>query len=167
MQTASSIIHSKPSPLSTILLAGLIAGILDGSAASIQFMINSGGKSPAIVFKYISSALLGKEAYAGGTGMVILGIFLHILIATIFAGIFYLLYKNVNWISNNILLSGIIYGILVWVAMNRVVVPLSKIPRPKSFDLTKASIAMLILIFCIGIPIALITQYRMRKRNIS
>ena len=67
-------------------------------------MINSGGKSPAIVFKYISSALLGKEAYTGGTGIVIMGILLHMLIATIFAAIFYLLYKNIEWISKNILL---------------------------------------------------------------
>ena len=162
MQTTSSIVQTKPTSISTILIAGLVAGILDGSAASIQFMINSGGKSPAIVFKYISSALLDKEAYNGGTGIVIMGILLHMLIATIWAAIFYLLYKNINWITNNILLSGILYGILVWIAMNRIVVPLTKIPRPASFDITKASIAMLILIFCIGIPIALITHKRMR-----
>ena len=160
MQTYTRTLSTKASPLTTILIAGLVAGILDGSAASIQFMINSGGKSPAIVFKYISSALVGKEAYAGGTGIVIMGILLHMLIATIWAAIFYLLYKNINWISKNILLSGIIYGILVWVAMNRVVVPLTKIPRPASFDITKAFIAMIILIFCIGIPIALITKKR-------
>ena len=165
MQTLTITHSTKTSPLTTILLAGLVAGILDGSAASIQFMINTGGKSPAIVFKYISSALIGKEAMAGGAGMVILGILLHMLIATIFAAIFYLLYVNIHWISKNIFVSGIIYGILVWVAMNRVVIPLSKIPRPKSFDITKAFIAVLILIFCIGIPIALITHKRMRNRE--
>ncbi len=165
MQTATRIIRIKPSPLSTILLAGLVAGILDGAAASIQFMINSGGKSPAIVFKYISSALIGKEALAGGTGMVILGILLHMLIATIFAAIFFFLYKKIHWISQHIFVSGIIYGILVWVAMNRVVVPLSKLTSPKSFDITNAITAILILIFCIGIPIALITHKRMRNRE--
>ena len=164
MRPTSLAIQKKSSPVPTILLAGLVAGILDGAAATIQFMINSGGKSPAIVFKYISSALLGKEAYAGGTGMVILGILLHMLIATIFATIFYFLYKNINWISKNILLSGIIYGILVWVAMNRVVVPLSKIASPKSFDITKAITAMLILIAFIGIPIALITHKRTNQK---
>jgi len=163
MQIASSNIQAKPSPISTILIAGLVAGILDGSAASIQFMINTSGKSPAIVFKYISSALIGKEAMAGGAGMVILGILLHMLIATIFAAIFFFLYKNVHWISKNIFVSGIIYGILVWVAMSRVVIPLSKLTSPKSFDITKAFMATLILIFCIGIPIALITHKRTKK----
>ena len=165
MQRTSTLIQTKTSPLSTILLAGLVAGILDGAAASIQFMINSGGKSPAVVFKYISSALIGKEAMSGGTAMVILGILLHMLIATIFAAIFYLLYKNITWISQHIFVSGIIYGVLVWIAMNRVVVPLSKLSRPKSFDITKAFIAALILIFFIGIPIALITHKRMRNRE--
>ena len=163
MKPTTLTIQKNSTPISTILLAGLVAGILDGSAASIQFMINSGGKSPAIVFKYISSALLGKEALAGGTGMVILGILLHMLIATIFAAIFFILYRNINWISKNIFVSGIIYGVLVWIAMNRVVVPLSRIPRPKSFDLTKAITAALILIFCIGIPIALIVHKRMKS----
>ena len=164
MPTTSNLIQTKPSPLSTILIAGLVAGILDGAVATIQFMINSGGKSPAIVFKYISSALIGKEAMAGATGMVILGILLHMLIATIFAAIFFFLYKNIHWISKHIFVSGIVYGILVWVAMTRVVIPLSKIPRPKSFDITKAFIAVLILIFCIGIPIALITHKRTQRR---
>ena len=100
---------------------------------------------------------------AGGTGMVILGILLHMLIATIFASIFYFLYINIRWISKNIFVSGIIYGILVWLAMSRIVIPLSRIPRPKSFDITKAFIAILILIFCIGIPIALITHKRSQK----
>jgi len=165
MQIASNLVQTRQTNLSTILTAGLVAGILDGAAASIQFMINSGGKSPAIVFKYISSALIGKEAMAGGTGMVILGILLHMLIATIFAAIFFFLYKNIHWISKHIFVSGIVYGILVWVAMTRIVIPLSKIPRPKSFDITKAFIAVLILIFCIGIPIALITHKRMRNRE--
>ena len=163
MKPTTLSLQKKSSPISTILLAGLVAGILDGAAATIQFMINSGGKSPAIVFKYISSALVGKEAMSGGTGMVILGILLHMLIATIFATIFYFLYKNIKWISRNILVAGIIYGILVWVAMKRVVVPLSRINRPASFDLSKALIAMLILIFFIGIPIAFITHKRMRN----
>jgi hypothetical protein len=82
MQTYTRTLSTKASPLTTILIAGLVAGILDGSAASIQFMINSVARVRNCIQIYFECTS-GKEAYAGGTGMVIMGILLHMLIATI------------------------------------------------------------------------------------
>ena len=146
--------HSKTNPLKVILIAGLVAGTLDITAASIQFYINT-GHGPEPVFRYIASAAFGK----GKTGweMVAWGILFHYLIATLFAAFFVFLYWQWKWLSKNIIVAGLLYGLFAWVIMNRVVVPLSRIPDIP-FNWKKAIIAALILMFMIGLPIALITK---------
>ena len=85
------------------------------------------------------------------------GLLFHYLIATSFAAIFVWLYLKIGFISKNVILSGLIYGLIVWVVMNQVVVPLSSVNQ-QPFEWSGAIKAMLILMFCIGLPIALITK---------
>lgn len=157
---------NKSTALKTVLTAGLTAGVLDASAASIQFMINTGGKSPARVWKYVASGVFGKDALTGDWTMVSAGLLFHFFIATTFATFFYFLYRQFNWISKNIIVSGILYGMFAWTIMNRVVVPLSNTPKIP-FQLSKAIIAMLILIFCIGLPISLIVHKLSRSKAVT
>jgi hypothetical protein len=63
------------------------------------------------------------------------------------------------------MVTGLIYGVFVWVMMNRVVVPLSLIPK-RPFHFTKESaIQMGILMLCIGLPVSLMAKkyYLYRK----
>jgi uncharacterized membrane protein YagU involved in acid resistance len=146
-----------------ILFTGLLAGLLDGLAAIIQFTIN-GGKNPANIFKYIASGVFGKEAYAKGNSMVAWGVFFHLLIAMLLTVFFFLIYPTVKWLGENKILAGILYGIFAWVVTTQLVIPLSQI-NPPPFQLKKAMIAVLILIFCIGLPISLMANkyYLYRK----
>ena len=148
-----------PSPLQklpqAIILTGLVAGILDGTAAVISFIIKT-GKDPAIVFKYIASAVFGKTAYTT-PGMVGLGILFHFCIAFIFTIIFFFLYPRISWIGKNKFLAGVLYGIVVWAIMNQLVVPMSQAAQ-QPFVLKNAIISMLILICFIGIPISLMAN---------
>ena len=147
----------SPGPLKVILVAGLVAGTLDILAAFVQTYINT-RKGPDIVLKYIASGVFGrKEAFGGGDSMIIWGLLFHFIIAMAFAAFFVFLYLNWKLVSRNIILSGLLYGLFVWTVMNRLVVPLSKIPS-QSFAWNRAIIAMLILVFFIGLPIALITR---------
>jgi hypothetical protein len=50
---------------------------------------------------------------------------------------------------------GLAYGVVVWSVMNLVVLPLSN-ARRGPFNLSGAIIAAVILMFCIGLPIATI-----------
>ncbi len=150
-----------PSPLqklpNAILLTGLVAGILDGAAAVISFIIKT-GKDPAIVFKYIASAIVGKTAYTTpGWSMVGLGVILHFAIAFIFTILFYFLYARIKWIGKNKVLAGILYGVVVWVIMNQLVVPMIMAAQPP-FVLKNAITSMLILICFIGIPVSLMAN---------
>ena len=148
----------------TILTAGLIAGTLDILAACTQFYINT-GKNPEIVLKYISSAVFGRQAaYNNGMIMSIAGLLFHYLIATGFAALFMFLYLKVKWIRDNIIPGGVLYGLFAWTLMNLVVVPMTRI-TPGPFQWNKAIVAMLILIFMIGLPIALITKWGLKERD--
>jgi hypothetical protein len=47
------------------------------------------------------------------------------------------------------------YGIVVWFVMNMIVLPLSNV-RQGPFNLFQAIVGAVILMFCIGLPIAMI-----------
>ena len=155
---------SRYPTLNLILIAGLVAGTLDIVAACIQFYLKT-GKSPSIVLKYIASGVFGRQlAYSSGWSMVAWGLFFHFFIAIVFAALFGWMYKRWLWISRNIILSGVLYGIFVWAVMNFAIVPLSKI-GPQPFAWKPAGIALLILVCMIGLPIALITHSYSRKNK--
>ena len=52
-------------PLRTILSAGLLAGFLDGIAASAQAYLMR-GMNPVNVFQYVAGGALGRSAFDGG-----------------------------------------------------------------------------------------------------
>src|SRR5687768_11976817 len=131
--------NPKRPVLFAILFTGLLAGLLDGLAAIIQYTLN-GGKNPASVFKYIASGIFGREAFSKGDSMVIWGVLFHLLIALLFTAFYFLIYPRIKWLGENKVLAGILYGIFVWAVMTQLVVPVSEIRQP-AFDLKKAVIA--------------------------
>jgi len=85
------------------------------------------------------------------------GLLFHYIIATGFVAIYVISYQQIKLSSRNIILNGLLYGLLVWVMMNRVIVPLSETPT-QPFVWEKAIVAMLILMLFIGLSIALVTK---------
>jgi hypothetical protein len=62
-------------------------------------------------------------------------------------------------ITRRPLLSGVIYGCLVYLIMTFMVLPLSGVPHPPAAITVASRInAVLALIFCIGLPISLLTR---------
>ena len=157
--------HNNRSLVKWVALTGLLAGILDISAAFIRFKIKSPDKDPMIILNYIASAVFGKEAYTGGAMMQVWGALFHFTIAMLFIIFFYLIYRALKLNKVNAILMGIIYGAFVWAVMNRIVVPMTLIPK-KPFHFTKESaIQMGILMVCIGMPASLMAKkyYLSRK----
>ena len=136
------------------MLTWLVAGTLDAIAAILQFLIN-GGTQPERIFKYIARALVGESARSGGYEMVVLGITLHYLVALVWTIIFYIFYRHFSFIRQQIFLSGIIYGLIVWTIMNFVVIPLSRL-GPQNLHLKGMIISSLVIVTCIGLPVALL-----------
>lgn len=136
-----------------LLKAGLLVGTLDITSAFIYYFIRTGQPTVLNVLNYVASGLFGKAALTGGIGMQLAGLLLHYCIAFSFTIFFFWLFSRVKILSENRLLTGIGYGIFIWLVMNLIVVPSSKIgTRP--FVLLNALINVLILIICIGIPLS-------------
>ena len=147
----------KPNLVRAIVLTGLVAGTMDIVTATSWFTIRT-GNNPVRVLQYISSAAFDKDlAYSGNILMIFLGLLFHYLIAYSWTFLFYLAYPRIGLLRANKFVVGIGYGILVWTIMNRVVLPLSRIPAI-TFDINQASIAASILIVCIGLPISIMAS---------
>ncbi|GAB3898961.1 hypothetical protein GCM10028803_19290 [Larkinella knui] len=144
---------STQSPLKTILLAGFTAGTLDILAA-ISLL---GKMKPIPVLNYIASGVFGKEAFAGGIEMAWLGLLFHYLIAFSFAIAYFLIFPYVPLLRKHKLLSGLLYGAVVWVVMNLVVVPMTNVSRGP-IQLQSALLNMAILMICVGLPISFLVH---------
>lgn len=148
-----------------ILLTGLLAGTLDALAAVINFYIAT-GKNPTIVFVYIASGALGKQAYTAGQTIALLGLFFHYCFAIIFSAFYFLIYPRMKILQWNKTIAAAIYGIFVWLVMNLVVVPLSKVSQ-MPFRIQNALLAVMILIVCIGIPTTFIASSFYKKNVVK
>jgi uncharacterized membrane protein YagU involved in acid resistance len=137
-----------------ILLITLLAGTLDLLSAFVHIYINT-GKIATWMGQGIASALLGREqAFQGGWATGFLGFFLHYLITFLFTLFYFLMYPRLPILSRNKYLSGIVYGWLVFVIMNFVVLPLSALPS-SSMQLTDAIVGLIMLPIVIGLPISI------------
>jgi hypothetical protein len=135
-----------------IVLAALLAGTLDGLAAALLFIIRT-GKNPLAVFRFIASGVFGQEALSGGVLMATIGILFHYVIAAGWTIIFFIACSRFTILLKNWIVSGIVYGLFVWLMMNLVVLPLSRVPSV-AMTVNGVLIGISVLIVCIGLPIS-------------
>lgn len=137
---------------SAISWAALLVGTLDITAAMTKFYLER-DLGPSPIFKFISSGVFGRQAFTGGTLMIIWGLVFHYIITFLFTTFLFLIYPRLSTLLKNKYVIGILYGLFIWVIMNRIIVPLSNTPVSKAgFDARDAIIQALILITMIGIP---------------
>jgi hypothetical protein len=137
-------------------LAGLLAGTLDAAAASLLYFIST-GNNPTRVFQYIASAVFGKNAFSGGLQMAAWGLLLHYFIAFTFAALFFLAYPFLLRFVKSSVVMGILLGLIVWLIMNLVIVPLTKAPQ-LPLKINQAILNIVILMLFVGLPIAVIVR---------
>ena len=139
-----------------IFWGGLIAGTLDICAACLTAWLRA-GVGPIGLLQFVASGALGPAAFQGGVKAALIGLALHYLIATIWTVVFYLASRKWLFLIERPVQFGLLYGIAVYLIMTFVVVPLSRVtPRPAT--LTGRTIGILTIMFCIGLPIALIVR---------
>ncbi len=148
-----------------IVVAGLVAGALDILAAFASYV--SQGATVEGILKYIASGLLGASALQGGMAMVWLGLLCHFVLTTGMASVFLLAAQRLRALTVHPWLWGSVYGVLTWVAMVYVVVPLSGVVGWKLPEGWSIVSGLLSHIFYVGVPIAHITQWGLRGRNDS
>lgn len=139
-----------------IFWGGLIAGTLDICAAFLTAWLRA-GVGPVRVLHFVASGVLGATAFNGGAKTAILGLALHFLIATTATVVFYFASRRVLFLTERPILFGLLYGVAVYVFMNFVVLPLSRV-APRPMTPSGFIIGILTIMFCIGLPIALIVR---------
>jgi len=153
----STISGSSKRAFVLILKVGIIAGTLDIADALIFSHFR--GVGPRTVFQYVASGLIGMQSFQLGTSSVILGIALHYAIALAWTAIFYAASRKFVILLRKPLISGVIYGLAVYLFMNLVVLPLSGVPHPiKAPSLTSRINGVLAVVFCIGLTISLLIR---------
>lgn len=141
------------SPMLAILVGGSIAGALD-IAFAIGFAVFNGSTAIRLL-QTVASGLLGDAAYDGGAPVAVLGLVLHFAMSYLIAGLFHAASRRLGWLRRHAVVSGLVFGVLVFLVMRLVVLPLSAFPHPVSFRplATVADLLSHMLLF--GLPISL------------
>ena len=140
--------------LPTIALAGLIAGILDIISAFVIAEIR--GTGSIRMLQGIASGLLGQRSFEGGMATAGLGLAIHFLIAFTAATVFYAASRKFSSLTQHAVVSGLLYGIAVYIFMYWIVVPLV-FPNARH-SISRDVTAVIIHIVLIGLPIALVVR---------
>lgn len=137
-----------------ILWTCLLVGTLDIFAAMIDAFFRY-GTTPIELFQFIASGILGVSSFSDGLLSALLGLCCHYFIASTWTTIFFIFYPKLNLSPKLKIVSGLIYGIVIWLVMNLIIVPLSNTHK-MIFHFGHAITGALYLMFLIGLPASLI-----------
>lgn len=132
-----------------ILYGGFVAGSLDILAAALINRVD-----PLVIMRAIASGLLGRAAFQGGLPVAMLGLLLQWAMSLLIAAIFVFAARRLAWLGRRWVAAGLLYGVVVFVVMEYVVVPLSAAAKPHftALSLLENLLAMelfgLIVAFC-------------------
>ncbi len=135
-----------------IVLATLVAGTLDISYALGASALR--GVAPMVIWQSVASGLLGKAAYAGGTGTAVLGGALHYAIMACAVGVFYAASRRWPRLVAQPFVWGPLFGAGMFFVINYVVVPLSAIGHPFQRTPPRFLLELAVHMFLVGLPIA-------------
>lgn len=154
-EPASGSTTERSSAFLAIGSATLVAGVLDiSSAFSLSYLK---GVDPIHVLQGVAAGLVGREsAINGGLATAGLGFAIHFFIAFVVATVFYMASRKLVFLTRQPVISGLLYGMVVYGFMYWIVMPLAyPVVHPSlSRDLTAVCVHM----FLIGLPIALIVR---------
>jgi uncharacterized membrane protein YagU involved in acid resistance len=114
--------------LTAIVVGGIVAGTLDIGAAALINMA-----SPMRILHFVAGGLRGRDALQGGTSMTLLGIALQGAMSLVIAAIYVAACQQWRALHRRWITAGLAYGVVVFVVMNYIVVPLSAWGRAPAF----------------------------------
>jgi hypothetical protein len=140
----------------SVLRIGLIAGTLD---IGENIVFNAFRHITAWqIFQYIASGLTGPWAFHAGAASVALGVAIHYTIALTWTAVYFAASRQMTMLVRRPVLCGLVYGAAVYLAMNFVVLPLTRVPHSRAAATVASRVSgVLALLFCIGVTIAVLT----------
>ena len=147
-----------------IVYGTLVVGALDLLDAVVFFGLR--GATPIRILQSIASGLLGRSAFSGGVAAAALGVALHFLIAFLIVATYMLASRRIGALTRAPIWSGLAYGVVVYLVMNLVVVPLLAAARsPFSWPVVINGIVIHML--GVGLPSGLFASAATRRHASS
>ena len=144
----------KSEAFRAILMAGLVVGVLDISSAFVIWWQRGVGARRGL--QGIAAGLLGAKSFDGGLVTASLGLALHFFVALVVVSIFYLASRKIEFLTIHPVVSGVLYGIGVYIVMYWFVLPMA-FPTFRH-RMGNELLAVAIHISLIGLPCALIVR---------
>jgi hypothetical protein len=138
-----------------ILVGGLVCGAMDIIAAFMVYGLF--GAKPIPLLQGIAAGLMGPRAQQGGLTTAALGLACHFMIAFWAASAFVVVSRWWGFLIEHYIISGILYGPLVYFFMQLMVLPLSAAQK-HPFSVKMMVIGLVIHVICVGLPIAIVTR---------
>lgn len=147
--------------LRRVLLAAMVVAAADLLDAIIVWVVIFQKATVPRILQSIASGLLGPDSFRGGAATAFLGLALHLLVALGWTLVFLLLLRQWPWLhrwtstTRGAVMAGLVYGAMVWLLMDGVVLPLSR-ARVTPVTAPWFWIQLATHPFVVGLPIALI-----------
>ena len=152
-------------PISRLLAAATVVAVLDGAFAVVLYVYVLRLCSAAQLMQSIAGALLGRAAFRGGVATVALGLGLHFAVAAGWTLVYAALraasgrLRELTATTRGALIVGAVLGVFIWLAMDLLIVPLS---RASATPVRSPMFAILLVWHAlgVGIPLTLIVRDR-------
>lgn len=138
-----------------IFAAVAVSGTLD--ILSAFFFGGLAGVGPGPILRYVASGPFGDSMREGGLGATAIGLGVHYALMAIMVSLFFLVASHIDLVRRKWVLSGPLYGILIYLVMYWIVVPARFGTVPKT-DLWSVGNALFSHIVCVGLPMAFIAS---------
>lgn len=139
--------------LTQTIIGGGVAGTLDIVYAIAR---QAGrGRSPEWTLQSVASGWLGEDAFTSGGVGAALGLLSHFAILLVAAGLFVLASRRLPALRAHAAISGLAFGVLVYLFMNFVVLPLSAFPFDLTYTAGRLLEGFVSHAVLVGLPIAL------------
>lgn len=116
-----------------VVLGGLFIALGDAAFAT-TFWFSWSAAGVMQMFQSIAAGALGEASYGAGLPAALLGAALHVVMATLFVVVYAQAARREPRLLRRPLAYGIPFGVLLYVVMNFVVMPLSRIGRSPSLE---------------------------------
>lgn len=129
-----------------ISYATAAAGLLDIGWAA--FLVNAKGRSVAEMLRSVASGPFPGASRWGDIGSVV-GLFVHFAIMAVMATVFIAARERSVWLQAHSLIGGAIYGVILWLVMYGLVLPLrfgAPFPSPEPIEILLQLFAHVVLV---------------------
>jgi hypothetical protein len=149
-----------PLPLVPGLLAGLTGAVLIDAYLLLTIVVIAHGATVAGFYQFVASSVIGGRAYGDPTA-IWLGVVLHVAVSVAWGIGFAFAAAGTPQVAARPVTSGIVFGIVVMLAMQLVEVAANVYVLPNTFVLLNAFVAHTVFF---GIPVAFVATKRLAHR---